>query len=131
MTLKDFIKSVILDIGAANDEIRNETGHNYVIAGKNNSGGGTFGGAISFDIAVTQSSEKSKGGGLQVAVFGVGGNASKEQKDIGENISRIKFDLLLSNDINVVDEKTLNDEEKMQRFRYKIAREKFIKSNKD
>ena len=25
MTLKDFIKSVVLDIGAANDEIRNET----------------------------------------------------------------------------------------------------------
>ena len=92
MTLKDFIKNTIYDINIAIEETYKETGKYYQIGeshAKDKS--------ISFDIAVTQSAEGSVGGkgGIQVWGFGLGGK--KEAKEGEQNVSRIQFNVFLSN----------------------------------
>ena len=92
MTLKDFIKNTIYDINIALEETYKETGKYYQIGeshAKDKS--------IAFDIAVTQSAEGSIGGqgGIQVWGFGLGGK--KESKEGEQNVSRIQFNVFLSN----------------------------------
>lgn len=121
MELKDFIKTIILDIGTAIEEVRISTGDNYII-GSRDGGRATFGGNISFDIAVTQNSEGTVSGKTGVSVFGIGAQVNGDLKESGQNVSRIKFDLLLNNHLTKKDIEGLSEED---RSKYISARKKY------
>ena len=116
MELKDFIKTIILDIGTAIEEIRLETGDNYVIA-DNDGGRGAFGGILKFDIAITQSTEGNISGKAGVFALWFGAQMKGDSKELGQNASRIKFDLILHNHLNKEELKSISDPDKYSQAR--------------
>ena len=125
MDLKDFIKIIILDIGTAIEEVRIETGENFVIA-DHNGGGSSFGGVLSFDIAVTQSAEGTVSGKASASVFGVGAHINGDSRESGQNVSRIKFDLMLHNHLTEKDLEGISerDKSKYSKARYRSENKK-------
>lgn len=101
MELEKFIKGTLIDvrngIHEANKEISVSQGKDL---GKNDSALFVMrpSTAISFDIAVTVSSNKkgevSGGGKINISVVDVGGQKSNEKKHSEEYISRIKFNVV-------------------------------------
>lgn len=92
MKLKEFVKSVIIDLSQAVSEASKETEKKIVFKGVK--GQRT---AIEFDIAVTVESSKGGRGGGEIKVWGIAqvdGNISAELKN--STVSRVSFGVDIS-----------------------------------
>jgi|SRR6266487_926882 len=89
MKLKDFIKSVLVDIDAGINEAAKETRKRaWLQVDEGNKG-------IGFDVAVTASSEASGKAGAEISVVSLGSVGAKaEAKIASEEISRVKFTIV-------------------------------------
>jgi hypothetical protein len=94
MILKDFIKSVLVDIDAGIIEAANQTHKNIRLM--------TFSGqdrGIDFDVAVTTSSEATGKAGAEISVVSIGSIGAKaDAKIASEEVSRVKFTIVASFD---------------------------------
>ena len=91
MNLRDFVKSVLVDINAAVDEAGATTSREITFSEKDNAR------TVEFDIAVSaeESDQKSGKAGIKVLQFAeAGGNLSQESKN--STVSRIVFGLRIS-----------------------------------
>ena len=114
MELKDFIKSVLFDVTEAVKECQEELKNGAIISPSNRSAeekvravsGDLKISYIDFEVAVSESSENlnngEKTGGVEVSgsVIGVrfggkfgGKSVSEENKQVNENVSKIKFSI--------------------------------------
>ena len=91
MDLKEFVKSVLIDLDKAVDEARQQTSRDISFTSNNNSR------TIEFDIAVTAEENQTAAGkaGVKVLKFiEAGGDLSKENKS--STVSRISFGLRIN-----------------------------------
>lgn len=89
MKLKDFIKTVLIDIEEGIKESSQKTNRNIFLNSLDQKGDN----GVEFDVAVTAGSEAS--GRVGAEVFSVG--AKGEGKISSEEVSRIKFRIIVGN----------------------------------
>ena len=88
--LATFVTSTLKAIAAAI-----EAAHDVRIASAHGTGVSGYAApeTVEFDIAVSAKSASSSGGGLKIAVFGIGGDAKINAGDEQSTVSRIKFSI--------------------------------------
>jgi hypothetical protein len=89
MKLKDFVKTVLVEINSGIEEGANETGRNVYLETDSKTPG------ISFDVAVTTSSEAHGKAGAEISVVSIGSIGGKADAKISsEEVSRVKFSII-------------------------------------
>ena len=105
LALKDFIKSVLIEIAAgingANDELKNPDNNQFeVFTLRRNIGDHAKIPGINFDIAVTANTSQKDKAGFMVALLNIGAAASTEKGIGNEMVHRIRFEVGISDDWN-------------------------------